>query len=194
MLELILTVHALSTWNEAGLSQGHCDPPLSETGRRMAELLALRADLDDVGEVHTSDLRRAYDTAGPLAARLGLPIVQHADLREGRWAHHHRDPAYPPLPFSVETETGEALGARAVRELTAIAEAATAARVLVVAHGALVKCGLGLLAPDWLPRYAGIRTALNRLRYADGVWTVLELNDARHLDAAARPTATLDAG
>ena len=63
--------HGCSTWNTEQRIQGQLDPPLSELGKEQARLLAERlADMQFDG-FYTSDLRRAADTAGAVAERLG---------------------------------------------------------------------------------------------------------------------------
>jgi 2,3-bisphosphoglycerate-dependent phosphoglycerate mutase len=57
-----LVRHGESTWNAAGLAQGHCDRP--------------------IGALYASDLHRALATAAPLASVLGLAMARDARLRE----------------------------------------------------------------------------------------------------------------
>ncbi|NEP11972.1 MAG: histidine phosphatase family protein [Symploca sp. SIO2C1] len=56
-LEIFITIHALSTWNELGQSQGHCDTELSERGCFMAQQLAQRKDIEHVKKIYTSDYK-----------------------------------------------------------------------------------------------------------------------------------------
>ena len=74
--------HAETDWNRDGRIQGQSDPPLSAAGREQALALAETLGAEPIGELWSSDLRRALETAEPLAARLGLDLhVSHA-LRE----------------------------------------------------------------------------------------------------------------
>ena len=84
----LLIRHAQSTWNEAGIWQGHGDPPLSETGRGQAEALAKELDEEPVDALFSSDLARARETAAILAACWGVSVREDARLREldvGQW-------------------------------------------------------------------------------------------------------------
>lgn len=80
--------HGQTSWNLERRFQGTTDIDLTETGvaqaRRAARLLAaLKPDA-----IIASDLRRAADTAGELAALTGLVVGQDAALREtyaGNW-------------------------------------------------------------------------------------------------------------
>lgn len=60
--------HAPTTWNEAGLLQGHTDTPLSEAGRAQLATWAPPAQLL-AAEWWSSPLQRCRDTARHLAGR-----------------------------------------------------------------------------------------------------------------------------
>jgi probable phosphoglycerate mutase len=85
---LLLWRHGRTAWNVEHRFQGQSDPPLDEVGRvQSAAAAAMLATLSPVAVV-SSDLRRAVDTARPLADRLGLPVTLDPRLREralGRW-------------------------------------------------------------------------------------------------------------
>ena len=76
--------HGITEWNQRGLIQGVTDIPLSPEGLRQAGLLAerLHREKDRWDGVYCSDLQRAERTAEILAARLGIPLVRDARLRE----------------------------------------------------------------------------------------------------------------
>jgi 2,3-bisphosphoglycerate-dependent phosphoglycerate mutase len=78
-----LVRHGESTWNAAGLAQGHCDQArLTQRGVRQAWDVAVRLSARPIGVLYASDLRRALATAAPLASLLGLATVRDARLRE----------------------------------------------------------------------------------------------------------------
>ena len=54
---------------------GRTDMPLSAAGERQAGRLAQRLAVEDIGVVYSSDLRRALDTARPIAAPAPPPPV-----------------------------------------------------------------------------------------------------------------------
>ena len=91
---LLLVRHGLTEWNRDGRFQGHLDPVLSEQGRAQASLLAARlaaAPADRPRRIVSSPLRRASQTAEPIADGAGLPpgsVVHDAGLMElgqGSW-------------------------------------------------------------------------------------------------------------
>ena len=87
MVNLLVVRHAESVWNLDGRWQGQADPPLSEPGAARTRLAA--TNIDDVGCVVSSDLRRASSTAEIIAETLGAePVIIDAGWRErsvGRW-------------------------------------------------------------------------------------------------------------
>jgi broad specificity phosphatase PhoE len=74
--------HGETDWNREGRIQGGTDVPLSAAGREQARELAVSLAERPIGAIYASDLRRAVETAEPLAARLGLPILTTPALRE----------------------------------------------------------------------------------------------------------------
>ncbi|HEX3513729.1 MAG TPA: histidine phosphatase family protein [Trebonia sp.] len=80
---LWLVRHGESTWNTAGLAQGHNDEAeLTERGRRQAADAAAQFGYRPVRAIYASDLRRSQQTAAAFAAVLGLPVQLDARLRE----------------------------------------------------------------------------------------------------------------
>src|SRR6202043_207089 len=80
---LWLVRHGESTWNIAGLAQGHNDEAeLTERGLRQAADAAAQFGYRPVQAIYASDLRRAQQTAAAFAAVLGLPVRADPRLRE----------------------------------------------------------------------------------------------------------------
>ena len=74
--------HAQSEANAEGRIQGHLDIPLSELGLRQSASLAERLAALGVHAIYSSPLLRARQTADVIAARLSLPVMDIAELRE----------------------------------------------------------------------------------------------------------------
>ena len=86
-MHLFLIRHAQSCQNVDLTGSWHPDDaPLTEYGKRQAERLALREDLQDIDTIYSSTLLRAAQTAFPLAKRLNKSItlldaaIEHADV------------------------------------------------------------------------------------------------------------------
>ena len=80
---LWLVRHGESTWNVAGLAQGHDDQAeLTSRGVRQASDAAWRFRDHPIRAIYASDLRRAQQTAAAFAAVVGVPVFADARLRE----------------------------------------------------------------------------------------------------------------
>lgn len=130
---------------------GHTDVALSAVGRRQMDAVAAALASAPLAAVYASDLRRALESAGPLARARGLAVVPEPALREiamGRWEgltfreiqalDGERLRAWLADPAGVRFPGGEHLGDLRDRVLPAVQ--AILARhaggcVAVVAHG-----------------------------------------------------------
>ena len=79
---LYLIRHGQSAGNAEGRFGGHGPTPLSDLGRRQAEMTAKALAREGISAIYSSDLTRAVETAEPLARLLGLPIHQSPAFRE----------------------------------------------------------------------------------------------------------------
>lgn len=157
---LWLVRHGESTWNTRGLTQGHNDQAeLTGRGLRQAEEVATRFAGRAVSAIYCSDLRRARQTAAPLAAAAGVPVTLDARLRERGLGVLEGSPASGNLPSAtgldlkagllVDPDTRPADG-ESVRDLYRRAAAfcddlraavspGEGADVVVVAHGGTLR-------------------------------------------------------
>ena len=78
----MLIRHAEPDESMRGRSYGRLDVPLSPVGRAQAEGIAETLRDARLDAVYTSPLRRALDTAAPLAEARGLEPIAHEGLRE----------------------------------------------------------------------------------------------------------------
>ena len=200
-LQLLLVRHGESEGNRDGAFAGHSPSPLTARGRaqaaRVAEALADPAP----DAIYTSDLRRAFDTASPLAARLGMSLIAREALRErdmGAWAGRtfkdieanapddwrrlvDRDPDHHP----PGGESHRACGARVSAAIEEILAAHPEGRVVVVSHGVAMHHMLRHLLRVDDPRtlFHVENCALQRLTVsASGIVRIQALNDTRHLN------------
>ena len=153
-----LVRHGESTWNVAGLAQGHNDlAELTDRGLTQASDAARQFRDRPIRAIYASDLRRARQTAAAFAAVLGLPVFADARLRErslgvlegvpsatigvsvtGLEAGRVADPdARPAGGESVRDLYGRA--AEFIDELAATVADDVAGDVVVVAHGGTVR-------------------------------------------------------
>jgi phosphosulfolactate synthase len=173
---LWLVRHGESTWNVAGLAQGHNDlAELTDRGLTQASDAAWQFRDRPIRAIYASDLRRARQTADAFAAVLGLPVIADARLRERSLG------AFEGLPSTMigESVTGLAAGrvadpdvrpvggesvrdlyrraARFIDELAVTVDDDAAGDVVVVAHGGTVRvleaylCGIPADQMGWGP-------------------------------------------
>jgi broad specificity phosphatase PhoE len=83
-MKLLLIRHGQSVANTEGRLQGQFDSPLTDLGRDQAQALARRLVREGwtISTVYASDLSRAAETAGILAAELCAPLALDERLRE----------------------------------------------------------------------------------------------------------------
>ncbi|MEU2748914.1 histidine phosphatase family protein [Streptomyces collinus] len=181
---------------------GGTDPSLSDTGREQAErAAAMLARRGTIQAVVSSPLARTRETAGIVAARLGLDVGIDDGLREtdfGAWEgltfaevrERHPDDlnAWLASPDAEPTGGGESFAATATR-LAATRDRLVAAHagrtVLLVTHvtpiKTLVRLALGA-PPESLFRMELSAASLSVVAYyADGNASVRLLNDTSYL-------------
>jgi broad specificity phosphatase PhoE len=144
MTTLLLVRHGETDWNRDGRYQGWADPPLNETGREQARLLAEQLRAIPFDAAYSSDLRRAHETAELVAAPHGVPVVVDPGLREidvGSWSGLTRAEVLERFPDFTrpDGESREAHGARVLAAAERIARANVDRRVLVVTHGGTLR-------------------------------------------------------
>ncbi|MDA8312563.1 MAG: histidine phosphatase family protein [Actinomycetota bacterium] len=114
---LWLVRHGETAWNASGLVQGQRDPGLTSKGRAQAgrcarSLVAGR----EVEALYSSDLRRALETAAPLAEALELPVRVEPGLRERALGDAEGLPSALLGPSSSGVELGRVVDADAAPE------------------------------------------------------------------------------
>jgi 2,3-bisphosphoglycerate-dependent phosphoglycerate mutase len=180
------------------------DVGLSERGRRQAEAVAplLTAERPDV--VVSSAMRRALDTAGPIALACGLTVRVEQDLHERRvgalsgtpfradgvWPQTLRrwmagDTGYAP----PRAESFDDIRARTLPVWERLTEAHAGRTLVIVAHGVVCKVLLlsvlpGLTPADWERLGPFRNVAISELLRADGGWHGLRVNQVPERVAA----------
>ena len=80
--QLLLIRHGATAWNAEHRIQGQLDIPLSPLGMLQSARLAECLASEPIDAVYSSELSRAWLTAAPLAAQLGLEVIAEPRLRE----------------------------------------------------------------------------------------------------------------
>jgi 2,3-bisphosphoglycerate-dependent phosphoglycerate mutase len=200
-MELLLIRHALPERVEN--ASGAADPVLAARGREQAERLAEYLASERIDAIYASPMRRAQETAQPLAKRLEIEVIT-----DPRLAEYDRDaPTYIPIEELKATDydawlsvmNGDWQGTmdpeqfrRNVLDGVASIIAAHPGRVVAaVCHGGVINQYLSdvlAIAPSagfFYPVY----TSIHRVRAAStGQRSVMTMNEAAHL----RGTGLLD--
>ena len=200
--ELILVRHGASADAVEGesfeLLEGQGDPPLSEMGRRQAELVAERLIREDFEAIYISNLRRTAETAAPLATRSGLTPIVEADLREvflGEWEGGlfrqkivDQDPLAQQM-FAEQrwdvipgAEPSADFGARLHGAVARLAAAHVDSCAVVFSHGGAI--GEIMVQATGAAPFAFIaadNTSISRLIVAPDRWYVRGFNETAHL-------------
>lgn len=182
--------------------QGQNDPPLSKRGRQQARELAARLDGHHIAAFYSSDLRRAWETAEPLAESLGREPTPLTGLREialGLWEGKTREELqveFPDLWDSWSSKpswdlvpSGEG-AAQFERRVLATVEGLQSQHpigdVVCVTHGGVIQVVLGsVVAPgrgsDGLFPFVIENCSLTVLQRAGSRTVVTAVNDVCHL-------------
>jgi broad specificity phosphatase PhoE len=150
MLHLILVRHGETEWNAQRRYQGQSDVPLSDLGKRQAELVAERLAGQRIDAVYASDLERAWETARMIVEKSGLEVTSEPRLRELKFGilegltFDEAQAQYPEMiaawleDFHRPPEGGETIdlfNARVVSLLEELKQKHDEQVVLLVAHG-----------------------------------------------------------
>ena len=168
---------------------------LNDDGRRQATVLAGRLGGLPVAAIRSSPLERATETAQPLAAALGLPVVQDTGLTEvdfGEWTGRTL-PELDSLPewrdfnerrSSTEIPGGETMAEVVSRSLATLEQVRrtpdlTGRLVALVSHGdvlrILVAHCIGM-DPNVIHRIEIAPASVSILSSENGKWRLLLLN------------------
>ena len=193
--------HGESLYNAEGRIQGQSDVALSPLGLRQSEAIADALAGESIDAVFASPLRRAVQTAQPIAARLGLEIECDDRLKEidagifqgllwteieakfpaeaGPWRRQEADFAIP------GGESRRDLMVRGLAAFESIRERSFQ-RVAVVSHGGILAGALKALLriPAEVNPFSLYNASISKLAW-DGRIKLLTLNQLDHLRSAA---------
>jgi probable phosphoglycerate mutase len=149
--------HGQSTWNAVRRIQGQTmHVPLTALGEQQARQAATQLAGCGARAIFSSDLRRAVQTALPIAERLGVPVTLEPDLRERSLGEYEGQQSDEVWSAAYDTwgdpgwqpPGGESINevcARVTRFLSHLGARRDGAPVVVVTHGDTAVIALGLL-------------------------------------------------
>lgn len=207
-MELLLVRHALPVRRESG--NGPADPELSSAGHEQAGHLAQYLASETLHAVYASPLRRAKETAAPVAATQGVGIVSSAGVAE--WDQD--SPDYVPVEelkaandprwhalLAGEWSSDESEAEFRERVITTLEELIAAhrgQRIAVVCHGGVINgylahvLGLAEFTRGFFyPNY----TSIHRVAAASsGERSIVTINETAHLRGTGLPMGVFQAG
>jgi broad specificity phosphatase PhoE len=198
-MDLVFVRHAEPVRTPAGTVRGPADPGLTPLGFEQARRLAGWLACEPVDAVLSSPMRRARETAEPVAAALGLEVeiveglveydstsddyIPTEELQaagdprwlamvEGRWEEFGADPAH-------------VFKDRVARTVEEIIDRFAGRRVVAVCHGGVVNCALAtILDIDRYLWFEPAYTSISRVVASrSGVRSIVSLNERAHLEA-----------
>jgi len=191
-MELLLIRHARPLRAHGG--EGPADPALSPLGLRQAEALADWLAEERLDAIYASPLRRARETAAPLAAKLGLDVAIDESLREYdadaveyipmEDLKAAGDPRWNEVPDALP-EFRE----RVIDGIERLVKAHGSERIAVVCHGGVVNVYVAWIVRSrtelfFLPHYTSISRVLAS---GSGQRSVDTINETAHLRVADVP-------
>ncbi len=200
-MELLIIRHALPVRRE--LTEGAADPELAPDGHAQAHRLADYLESEHLDAIYASPMRRARETAAPLAERLSMEVAISPGVAE--WDQN--SPEYIPVEelkaagdprwhamlageWSSD-ESEEDFRERVLDAVETIVNDHRGQKVAIVCHGGIINgylshvLGLGEFARGFFyPNY----TSINRVAAASsGERSIVTLNETSHLRGTGLP-------
>lgn len=170
------------------------DPGLSVSGREQAASVAAFLSTEDYDALYVSPLRRARQTAEPIASALGLTAEVADGLaefdRNGRYEHFEdllsaRDPRVDAVlrgDLSAWGTSAEVFRSAVTSTVDHIIAAHRRQRVVLVTHGGVANAFFSaVLGLDRMWFHAPAYCSVSRARAGAGRCTLISLNECGHL-------------
>ncbi|QJD99331.1 histidine phosphatase family protein [Massilia forsythiae] len=209
---ILLIRHGETAWNAERRLQGHIDIPLNAEGERQAALLAAALAGETIDVLVSSDLMRARQTAGAIAAARAMPLLEDPGLRErnyggfegllyaqigeryphefAAWQAREIDAAVPDAVTAAGTRHGETFRAfyeRATGAILALAALHPGKTLVLVAHGGVLECAYRMAQglPLATPRdFKVFNASINRFTVRGGSLRLQSWGEVAHLRPA----------
>ena len=199
----IVVRHGETEWNVQQRIQGYGNSPLTARGLAQADAIGARLAAEPFDALLSSDLGRALQTAGRIAARTGHAVIPDPRLRERNFGvgegltYAEIDARYPgafsrtqemdPDYRVPQGETRREFHTRIMHAFEAIAAEHDGERVCVVAHGGVLAAiyrvihDIPVAQPHTIPIS---NAAYNAITFEADRWSLEAWDDVDHLPAA----------
>jgi probable phosphoglycerate mutase len=208
-MELLIIRHALPVRRE--LTEGIADPELAPEGLLQAEHLAKYLATEKIDAVYASPLRRAQQTAAPLAALQKVAVTLIDDVAE--WDRNSNeyvpveelkatnDPRWQAMlrgEWNVPEESADEFNKRTIGAVDKLIDLHSGHRIAIVCHGGVINAYLtyilGLSNHQqgfFYPNY----TSIHRVAAArSGERSIVTINETSHLRGTGLPMGLFQKG
>lgn len=196
-MDLIIVRHGRPIRHEVEGEDESADPPLSELGHQQAKRTAEYLKNEGIDHIVASTMKRAHETAIPLADMLGMEIELIDDLKES----NHKSKAYIPIEemdadgadaakylegdihAEVFSDGVEAFEERVLRAFNYVIESNRSRKVVAFCHGMTTMMFLRsiLKFPDPLAMVVDY-CSITRIQAAFvGIRSVRSINETHHV-------------
>lgn len=198
-MDLVLVRHAEPVRTPAGSVDGPADPGLTPLGDAQSQRLADWLARERIDAVLSSPMRRARETAEPLAEALGLDVeivgglIEYDSTSEDYIPMEELQAAGDPRWLAMVEGRWEEFGAASAsvfkanvaRTIDEIIERFPGQRVVAVCHGGVVNCALAsILEIDRYLWFEPAYTSISRVVASrSGIRSLVSLNERAHLEA-----------
>ena len=194
-MELILVRHGLPVRRE--VVEGPADPELSVEGQDQSARLANYLATESIAAIYSSPMKRAFQTAEPLAVKTSLPISiiddvaeydrlsnEYIPIEELRAANDERWHKLVAGGWQSDSDTLENFRHRVVSSLEQLISQHASQRIVVTCHGGVINqyiahvLGISTERGFFYPQY----TSIHRVVAAqNGLRSIVSLNEIAHL-------------
>lgn len=196
--QVIIVRHGETDYNAQHRWQGQLDVPLNKNGKAQAEALAKHLANEALDGVFSSDLKRCYDTARPIAKSKNLTVIPDKRLREvhlGLFQGLTRtqiQEVYPQKMMRWDNDDsyvithGESRSQVQNRTFEAwleIIKREDMSNIMIVSHGGAIRMMLTKVLPQTTERLRFANTSFSILeRDSNNTWQVKSINMTSHLE------------
>ena len=194
-MELILVRHGLPVRRE--VVEGPADPELSSEGHDQSSRLANYLATESIDAIYSSPMKRAVQTAEPLAQMTGLPIAivddvaeydrlsnEYIPIEELRAANDERWHKLVTGEWQSDSDTIEGFKNRVISSVELLIKKHASQRIVVTCHGGVINqylahiLGISTERGFFYPQY----TSIHRVVAAqNGLRSIVSLNEIAHL-------------
>ena len=194
-MELILVRHGLPLRRE--VVEGPADPELSIEGHDQSSRLAMYLKTESIDAIYSSPMKRAFQTAEPLAQTTGLPISivddvaeydrlsnEYIPIEELRAANDERWQKLLTGEWQSDSDTLESFRNRVISSLEQLISQHASQRIVVTCHGGVINqylahiLGIATERGFFYPQYTSIHRVVAS---QNGLRSIASLNEIAHL-------------